>query len=137
MAILLSQIIVLAVGVTVIVLAAWGILAPAKLMTLVMSAMDKDWGIYVAVGVRLALGTALIIAAPASPVPVGFWVLGVIAIVAGVALALMGRERVRGIVVWWSERMSVPVIRLWLLFGIAFGAFLIYGVLLEAVIQSG
>jgi len=124
-----SQIAVLLIGVTVIVLAGWGMFAPEKLMTLVTSAMDKYWGMYVAVIVRLVLGAALIIVAPVSLFPVVFHVLGVIAIVAAIALVLMGRERVRRFIAWWSEQFSAPIIRLWLLFGIAFGGFLVYGVL--------
>ena len=129
MVILLSQISLLAIGVTIIVLAGWGIFAPEKLMTFVTSAMDKSWGIYVAVIVRLVMGSALIIVAPASPFPIVFQALGVIAIVAAIALALMGRERMRRLIAWFSERFSAPIIRLWLLFGVAFGGFLVYGVL--------
>jgi len=127
--IFVSQIIVLVIGVTVIVLAGWGMFAPNKLMTFVSSAMDKYWGIYIAVIVRLVLGSALIIVAPASLFPTVFKALGVIAIVAAIALVILGRERMRRFIAWWSERFSTPIVRLWLLFGVAFGGFLVYGVL--------
>ena len=110
-------------------LAAWGMFAPEKLMTFVTSAMDKYWGIYIAVIVRLVLGSALIIVAPASLFPIVFQALGVIAIVAAIALVLMGRERIRRFVAWWSERFSAQIVRLWLLFGMVFAGFLFYGVL--------
>lgn len=129
MVIIVSQITVLVIGVTVIVLAGWGIFAPEKLMTLVASAMDKYWGIYIAVIVRLVLGAALIIVAPSSLFPIVFQALGVIAIVAAIALVLVGRERTRRFIAWWSERFSAQIVRLWLLFGVAFGGFLVYGVL--------
>lgn len=129
MDVFVSQYFVLLFGGTVIMIAGWGIFAPEKLMTFVTSAMDKHWGIYIAVLVRLVLGSALIIVAPASRFPVVFQALGVIAIVAAIALALMGRERIRRFIMWWSERFSVPLIRLWLLFGVAFGGFLVFGVL--------
>ncbi len=129
MIILVSQIIVLVIGVTVIVLAGWGMFAPGKLMMLVTSLMDRHWGIYIAGAVRLVLGIALISVAPASLFPIVFQVLGLIAIVAAVALAVAGRERVRKFILWWSERFSASIVRLWLLFGLAFGAFLVYGVL--------
>ena len=129
MVIFVSQIIVLLIGVTVIVLAGWGIFAPEKLMTFVASAMDKYWGIYIAVIVRLVLGSALIFVAPASLFPIVFQVFGVIAIVAAIALVLMGRERIRRFIAWWFERFSAPMVRLWLLFAMAFGGFLVYGVL--------
>ena len=128
MVILISQISLLVIGVTIIVLAGWGIFAPEKLMTFVTSAMDKSWGIYIAVIVRLVLGAALIIVAPASQFPIVFQALGVIAIVAAIALLLMGRERMRRVIAWFSERFSAPILRLWLLFGVAFGGFLVYGV---------
>ena len=128
MVILVSQICLLVIGVTIIVLAGWGIFAPEKLMTFVTSAMDKSWGFYTAVIVRLVLGSALIIVAPASLFPIVFQVLGVIAIAAAIALLLMGRERMRRFIAWFSERFSAPIIRLWLLFGVAFGGFLVYGV---------
>jgi hypothetical protein len=127
--IFVSQIIVLVIGVTVIVLAGWGMFAPNKLMTFVSSAMDKYWGIYIAVIVRLVLGSALIIVAPASLFPTVFKALGVIAIVAAIALVILGRERMRRFIAWWSERFSTPIVRLWLLFGVAFGGFLVHGVL--------
>ena len=128
MVILVSQISLLVIGVTIIVLAGWGIFVPEKLMTFVTSAMDKSWGIYIAVIVRLVMGSALIIVAPASLFPIVFQVLGVIAIVAAIAVLLMGRERMRRFLAWFSERFSAPIIRLWLLFGVAFGGFLVYGV---------
>ena len=129
MLVVISQIVVLVIGVTVIVLAGWGIFSPEKLMTFVTSAMDKYWGIYIAVIVRLVLGSALIIVAPASLFPIVFKALGVIAIVAAIALVLMGRERIRRFIAWWSERVSAPTVRMWLLFGMAFGGFIVYGVL--------
>jgi len=125
----ISQIIVLAIGVTVILFAGWGLLVPAKLMAMVTSVMDQHWGIYIAVISRLVLGAALIIAAPASPFPIVFQVLGWIAVVAAMVLALIGRARLRKFVGWWSERYSAPVFRLMLLLAIAFGGFIIYGVL--------
>ena len=127
MGVLISQTFVVALGVVVIVLAAWGLFAPEKLVAMVTSAMDQSWGMVVAVVVRLALGVALIIAAPVSRFPVAFQVIGAIAIVAAVALLIMGRERTRRFLDWWLQRFSGPMIRLWLLFGIAVGGFLVYG----------
>ena len=129
MLIFVSQIIVLALGVTIIVLAGWGMFVPGNIVTFVISVMDQQWGIYFAVIVRLVLGAALIIAAPASPFPIVFQALGWITIVAAVALALLGRERVRKFIVGWFRRFAAPTIRLWLLVGMAFGGFLVYGVL--------
>lgn len=129
MVIFTSQVVVLIVAVTIIVMAGWGLYAPEKLMTLVTSTMDQHWGMYVAVAVRLALGAALVSVAPASMFPSLFEILGWITIAAAVALIVAGRARVRQFILWWAERFSAATIRLWLLFGIAFGGLLVYGVL--------
>ena len=128
MLILVSQIVVLAIAALVLVLAAWGVVMPDKLITFVVSSMDRPWGIHIAVFVRLVLGAALIAAAPASLFPVTFEVLGVVTILAAVALAIAGQERVRRFLDWWVEQFSPRVNRLWLLFGVAFAAFLVYAV---------
>ena len=122
-----SQILVLAFGVMVCALSLWGFFAPGKLLKLVNGAIEKDWGIHLAVVARLLLGTALIISAPDSCFPLTFEILGWIAIAAAVIILFLGRERLRKFLSWF-ERFSHAAIRLWLLFGIAFGAFLIYAI---------
>lgn len=128
MAILGSQISILVLGFTVFVLSAWGMYSPGSLVKMVTLVMKQSYGIFVAVIVRLILGAALIIVAPVSRFPMIFDVLGWVMIIAAVALILIGRERL-GRVVAWIEQFSTSMIRLWLLFGMAFAGFLIYGVL--------
>ena len=127
MLIAISQFVIVLLGITITVLAAWGLFAPDRLMSMVTSTMDRRWGIYFAVIIRLVMGAALIVIAPGSPLPIVFSILGWIAIAAAVGLAIVGRERVRRLMVWWTERVSATATRLWLLFGMAFGAFLVYG----------
>ena len=124
---LASQSIVFLNGVLVSVLSVWGCFVPVRLTKLVMRVVDQDWGIYFAVVVRLLMGAALIVAAPVSKFPVVFEVLGWIAIVAAVALILIGRERMAALIAWFVRRPTW-LMRLWLLFGMAFGGFLIYGI---------
>ena len=124
----ISRIVVLAMGAAICVFAAWGVYAPQELMRLLKGIMEKDWAIHLAIAVRLAMGIALIFAAPESRFPLAFLILGWVAIAAGVAVALMGRQRLRRFINWWIERFSPAGIRLWLLFAIAFGGILIYGV---------
>lgn len=113
-------------GAVVLVLSAWGIAAPKRLIDLVRGVMDRDLGIYVAIIARVVLGLALLGAAQQSSFPQTFRVLGWIAIIAAVGLAIIGRDRVRRFVARF-ERLPAGFIRLWLIFGIAFGGFLIYG----------
>ena len=123
-----SQIAVLALGVVMCAISLWAMVVPIKMMKLVSGVMDKDWGIYFAVIVRLLLGAALIIAGPGSRFPALFEIVGGIAIFAAVVIAIMGRERLRKFIGWF-DRLSPAMIRTWLLFGIAFGAFLVYGII--------
>ena len=129
MIVIASQLVILTLGFIVFVLSAWGVVAPDRLIRFVTSSMDRPWGIHVAVIVRLLLGAALIGIAPASLFPMTFQVLGVLSLLAAVALAVSGRERVRRFLDWSLERFSPVFNRLWLLFGMAFGAFLVFGVL--------
>ncbi len=117
---------VLVFGCLIVALCAWGVAKPDKLMNLVTSALDRRWGMIFGVGVRLLLGAALIIAAPTSIFPVAFTVLGWVAIIAAIALLIMGTETVRKLIDWFGE-LQIAVLRGWLVFGMAFGGFLIYG----------
>jgi hypothetical protein len=122
-----SLIFILAVGVIVCAFSAWGMLVPDKLWKIVHGVLDKHWGIHLAVIVRLLLGTALIIGAPVSRFPLTFEILGWIAIIAAVAILFIGRDKLHRFIAWF-ERFSQALIRVWLLIGIGFGAFLVYGV---------
>ena len=123
-----SQIIILALGVIVCAISAWGMLVPDKLWKIFYSVLDKDWGIHLAVIARLLLGAALIIVAPVSRFPLTFEIFGWLAFVAAVAILFIGRDKLRRFIAW-LERITQSLIRVWFLFGIGFGAFLIYGIL--------
>jgi hypothetical protein len=123
-----SQIVVFAFGVAVCAVSVWGLSAPDNMWKLLNRVMDTTWGIWAAAFGRLIFGAVLIIAAPVSQFPQLFIVLGWIAIAAAVAIFFMGRVRLRKFVAWF-ERLSSAATRLWLLFALAFGAFLIYGIM--------
>ncbi len=128
MLVYISQIAVLVAGVAACIVAGWGIYAPKKLVRWMTGMMDEDGLIYYAVIARVVFGLALIIAAPHSQFPMAFLILGWVAIVAAVAIAIVGRTRLRRFINWCFERITPLMIRLWLVFAIAFGGFLIYGV---------
>jgi len=123
-----SQIVALAFGIAVCAVSVWGLSAPRKMWKLLNAVMDKSWGIWATALGRLIFGTVLIIAAPVSRYPQFFTVLGWLAIAAAVIIILMGRDRLRSFVAWF-ERLSSTTTRVWLLFALAFGAFLIYGII--------
>lgn len=120
-----SRLVVLFLGGGIVALAAWGVARPGELMALVSSVLDRQWGIYFGAGVRLLLGVALLIAARASSFPAAFELLGWIVILAALALFVLGRKLTRKLIIWFG-RLSMPMLRLWLLFGMAFGVFLLY-----------
>jgi len=128
MLITLSDLCVQLLGISLCAFGAWGFFAPQDLLHTVKGVMDAKWGIYFAVLIRLLLGIALLIAAPTSRFPLVLLIVAWIAIVAAVSVVLMGRARLRKFVDWWLARFSPSVIRIWLLFALAFGGFLVYGV---------
>ena len=89
--------------------------------------MNRGAGLYVGIGSRVVLGVALIVAAPPARFPTLFVVLGWISIAAAIALLLFGRARRRALLGGF-ERMPTTLVHLWLVFGVVFGAFLLYGV---------
>jgi hypothetical protein len=103
-----------------------GIAATPVLMRVMRIAMATAGILYLAVGIRLLLGIALIVSAPQSLFPTAFRVLGVIAVVIALALPVIGIERIRRLVAWFAA-LPPLALRLWLVFGFAVGAFLIYG----------
>ena len=66
-----------------------GLIAPASLLAVSRPFLNPA-GLYAAAGLRLVLGTALFVSAPASRAPTALRVLGVIVIVGGIATPLIG-----------------------------------------------
>ena len=120
------QAIILLLGVVVCFFSACGVYAPIKLTNWARSVWVKKPTFLFAVIVRLVMGPVLIFAAPGSRFPVFFEVFGWVSIVAAIVILVSGRDRT-GRLVDWFERFPALVIRLWCLFGVFFGAFLIYG----------
>jgi len=121
----ISEVIIFLFGVATCIACALGIYAPNRLIEAVKSIWRKPWGIYAAVIVRLLLGALLIFAAPDARFPVVFKVLGWLSIIAAILIPLLGRTLLDRIINWFTALPSL-LVRFWLLFGIAFGGFLIY-----------
>jgi hypothetical protein len=71
------------------------------------------------------MGAFLIFAAPEARFPVAFKALGWISIIAAILIPSLGRTLFDRIIKWFTALPSL-LVRFWLLFGIAFGGFLIY-----------
>ena len=123
-----TQIIVVLFGILIVLLSLWGISSPERLLRMVRRILDKSWGMHLAVVARIILGVSLLIAAPASKFIVLFTVLGWLTLIAAAALPIIGRERLVPLLDWF-QGLSSLIIRLWLMFGVLFGVFMLYGIL--------
>ncbi len=108
-------------GVLIVFACAYGIANPQGLLRLV----DRFAGVggyLVAIVVRLVLGAAAILAAPASLLPVFLYIVGGISLLAALALMLMGRRGFERLIRWvagWESRLLRAGLVLGMLFGVA------------------
>ena len=116
-------------GFLILVASCWGIVTPTRLLGMVEGIMDSGSGMFVAIGVRVILGVALIVAAQDSLTPRLFLVIGCLSLFAAIALPFIGRKNVAKLI-RWLRRWPVYVVQGWLVFGAAFGAYLIYAVVI-------
>jgi len=121
-----AQGVVIVFGFAVGTLSLWGLVATAALLAAVRGVLDKEWGMPFAVAARVLLGLALLFAAPASRFPALFNGLGGLALIAAVAIPVIGRARMVALLDWFYRRPK-SVIRLWLVCGLLFGVFMVYG----------
>jgi hypothetical protein len=116
--------IVLTLSIAIAVLGTVGIFVPTALLAISRPFLTPA-GLYAAAAIRLVLGTALFLAAPTSRAPKALRVLGVVVVVAGVVTPLVGVERARAIVAWWTDQ-GTAFLRLWAGLALALGTFLAY-----------
>lgn len=108
---------VVLIGGLVAAVGALGIVSPPRLLALVKR-VQTPAGLYAAAGLRIALGVALWVVAPASRAPVAAQVVAVVAFAAGLATPLVGLERAGRLLDWWESR-GVVFLRVWC--GVALG----------------
>ena len=119
-------IVALALSLLVAALGALGLLSPMRLLDIVRH-FQSPVGLYAVAALRVVLGLALFLAAPASRAPKVLRILGIIILVAGLSTPLIGVERVHRLMDWWSTQGAV-FMRIWATFALAFGVFLAYAV---------
>jgi hypothetical protein len=96
----------LTLGLVIAVLGAVAIVDPTVLLAISRPFLTPI-GLYAAAVLRLILGTALFVSAPTSRAPTTIRTLGVVIIVAGLITPLIGIERARAMVAWWSDRGTI------------------------------
>lgn len=118
--------VVVAFAVFMIVLGGLGLVAPGR-----MPGFARRWqapgALWLAAGLRVVLGVALWLVAPQSRAPLAFQAFGVLAVLAGLAVPLVGREGANQLIEWWAGQPA-GFIRAWCLVVFAIGALLLYGV---------
>jgi len=112
-------------GVLVAGVGVFGVVRPVALVRFLESIWESSWVFYFAIGIRIALGAVLIIAAPECRFPQTIRILGMISLIGAASIAAMGLARLRAFVAWWLGRPA-GFIRGWSGLAFAFGAFLIY-----------
>ena len=114
-------------GIMIIALSAWGVVAPKMLTNMVVDAFNRPWGLYFAVGVRIALGALFVMAADETRFPGIFRFLGYLMLIAAALILVVGKQRINRLMTWLQAKPPV-MMRMWLIFGLAFGAFVVYAV---------
>ena len=84
-------------------------------------------GLWVAVIARLILALLLWFSAPFSHTPVTFQVLAILALVAAIALPIIGVQRILKLLDWVASWQQLAI-RLWCLLGVGFGGFLLWSI---------
>ena len=114
----------LAVALFVFVMGAWGVFAPGSIFAFI-SGWSSKTGFWLAVLLRLSFGLALWFAAPDTRLPMLLRGLGALAIVMAAALPIVGYDRFRRVIAWWTER-SPFVMRLWSLVAVGIGGVVLW-----------
>ncbi len=113
-------------GLMMIGLSTFGMVKPLALFNLVRRAADGPF-MLIAVGVRVVMAVMLWLAAPLSRHPGVFRIIATIALIAAVAILLVGKPRIMRMIEWWARR-PVNFQRAWITLGLVFGAYLVWAV---------
>lgn len=114
-------------GFTIAVLGALGVFMPELLLGL-SSRLATPVGLYVAAGIRIGLAILLFSVAGRSRSPIALRIIGGFTFLAGLVTPLVGAERAREYVEWWSMRGTV-ILRFGAMIALLLGAFIAWAVL--------
>ncbi|MCY4388217.1 MAG: hypothetical protein OXC18_14080 [Desulfurellaceae bacterium] len=104
----------------------WGIVSPATLLAFLSRWQTRE-GLWAGAAIRLIFGLALWSAAPLSRVPTTLQVVGVIFVVAGIAMPFIGVARFTSMVAWWLNKPP-SFTRVWAVATLALGVFFVWAV---------
>jgi hypothetical protein len=118
--------VLLVAGVTVIV-GAVGLISPETLTMARRLYFATPAGLYAAAAVRVAMGLAVILGAPASRAPMTLRALGAVMCLQALSATLMGPDRVRA-VLEWETLQGTALLRVGAAVALAAGAFVAFAV---------
>ena len=104
-----------------------GVVAPGILAALA-GTLHGPLGLALAAGIRLVLGAALFVAAPASRAPLAFRVLGAATFAVGLLTPLIGVARFDSLLDWWAA-LDPSMARTWSACALAIGSLIAYGII--------
>ncbi len=113
------------IGLGLVALGVLGIASPDRLVALVRR-WQTPRGIWTIAGIRLAIGAALLLAAPVSRAPGYLTAFGALAIVSGVATPIFGVRLFRAVLDWSAGNLGA--IRVWAVLVVVIGLSLIWSV---------
>lgn len=109
-----------------LILGVLGLLVPNRLMEMARFTTTPN-GIYLAAGVRMAIGVILWMVASRSRFPKTLRVLGTLALIGGIGTLILGSQRAREIADWASANGTL-VVRAFGVFALAIGSFIAYAI---------
>jgi drug/metabolite transporter superfamily protein YnfA len=112
------------IGLCIFAVGAVGIVAPSALVWIAHRA-DAPAPLYLVTAIRVAFGVLLLAVAPASRAPRALRAVAVIPLVAAIAMPILGVERARATIEWWTQQGSA-VVRLTGIPLLALGGFVAY-----------
>ena len=115
-------------GLFIIVMAGFMALNPKRFTDIMLQFSDSVWMHVGAVAVRIVLGIVLILVADQSRFPMALHIIGWIAIVAGVMIALVPHAKFTQLIHWVFSKLA-RYTRIAAIFALLFGGFLIYAVI--------
>lgn len=117
----------MALSLVVALVGAIGLVSPQTILGFFWH-FDSPLGLYAAATMRIALGGALLLAAPTSRVPRALQAIGFVILVAGLITPFFGVDRLQAFLDWWSAQ-GPNFMRAWSGVALAVGVFLARAVL--------
>lgn len=112
----------IALSFVVALVGAIGLASPQTILELFRQ-FDSLFGLYTAAALRIALGGALLVAAPTSRAPRALQAIGFVILVAGLITPFFGVDRLRAFIDWWSAQ-GPNFMRAWSGVALALGVYL-------------